>query len=228
MGFCATHYASHRFRGEVCSVDGCDTHPRAAGLCTRHYNTARGACTVEGCDKPLRAKGYCVPHYNEYSGLTRECPECGEVFAGHAKRRYCSVWCKAQANRSPVRKAVEAGDRAGIILAAESCSVKTSSGCWEWQFAKTVAGYPMIGQGGSGGLVHRHVAAAVAGRDIGSEPVHHKCANPSCVNPEHLQLTTHRENLAEMLQRTFYVRRIAELEAALMELAPDHPAVTGG
>jgi hypothetical protein len=36
---------------------------------------------------------------------------------------------------------------------------------------------------------------------------------------------TARENAAEMLARTYYLQRIARLEAALAELAPDHPAL---
>lgn len=214
----------------TCAVEGCDRPYRAKGLCKKHYYELRPEkCTVEGCRRPLRARGCCMTHYRALATATaRHCEGCGSAFVADQRSRFCSSECRYYDRRGPMRRAVDNGDPAGIVLAARESSTVTASGCWEWQFAKSIAGYPMIGQGGRGGLVHRHVAAAVAGRDIGKEPVHHKCANPSCVNPEHLQLTTHRENLAEMLKRNFYVRRIAELEAALMELAPDHPAVTGG
>lgn len=130
--------------------------------------------------------------------------------------------------KSPVRRAVEANDRQGIIAGALSGSIVTESGCWEWQAARSPRGYPVIGQGGKGGFVHRHVAAATLGRPIPkSEPVHHKCANPPCVNPEHLQPVTHRENIAEMFERNYYLGRIAALEAALREVRPDHPVLHG-
>ncbi|MDN5919384.1 MAG: HNH endonuclease [Pseudonocardia sp.] len=48
--------------------------------------------------------------------------------------------------------------------------------------------------------------------------VHHRCANRMCVNPDHLQLTTARENTAEMLRRRYYEARIAALEAEVLDL----------
>lgn len=48
-------------------------------------------------------------------------------------------------------------------------------------------------------------------------------ASPMCVNPNHLQQVTARENIAEMLARNDYVRRIAALERALAEADPQHP-----
>ena len=57
---------------------------------------------------------------------------------------------------------------------------------------------------------------------LGSQAAHHICANTKCVNPEHLQPVTHRDNIAEMLARHSYLKRIAELEEAIKELAPNH------
>lgn len=211
----------------TCSVEGCDRIRRAKGWCSKHYYKLRAdLCTARACTRPLRAKGLCAQHYRDADERQRDCRECGVTFAGDIRSSFCSRACKNLWMKGPVRRAVESGDPAGVIAAARSCSVTTASGCWEWQLAKNPAGYPMIGQGGKGGLVHRHVAAATVGRPLGNEPVHHKCANRACVNPEHLQPITHRENLAEMFERNHYVRRIAELEAALVDLAPDHPLIS--
>ncbi|MFI9580387.1 HNH endonuclease signature motif containing protein [Streptomyces sp. NPDC052236] len=49
-------------------------------------------------------------------------------------------------------------------------------------------------------------------------PVHHKCAAPACFNPDHLQLVTQRENVAEMLERNSYIKRIQELERKVRAL----------
>lgn len=83
----------------------------------------------------------------------------------------------------------------------------------------------MVGQGAKGGLVHRRVMEAVLGRKLQSrhEVVHHICANRACVNPEHLQLTSQRENMAEMMQRQYYLARITQLEAQIAEMR-DGPA----
>ena len=48
--------------------------------------------------------------------------------------------------------------------------------------------------------------------------VHHKCANRACCNPEHLELATNRENVAEMFARKAYEARIAELEEEVAAL----------
>lgn len=52
---------------------------------------------------------------------------------------------------------------------------------------------------------------------------HHTCGDSRCVNPDHLQPVTHRDNTAEMLARHSYLARIAELEEALATIDPSHP-----
>lgn len=63
------------------------------------------------------------------------------------------------------------------------------------------------------------------GAPLGVQAAHHRCANTMCINPDHLQPVTHRENIAEMLARRSYLNRITELEEALAALAPDHPVL---
>lgn len=47
----------------------------------------------------------------------------------------------------------------------------------------------------------------------------------ACVNPEHLQPVTFRENTAEMMARHAYLNRISELEEALRTASPNHPVL---
>ena len=75
-------------------------------------------------------------------------------------------------------------------------------------------------------LGHRVAWEVSTGRRAGSSVVHHKCGTPSCINPEHLELATHAENIGEMFARQSLLARIAELEAALRDAAPSHPLVT--
>ncbi|WP_082032416.1 HNH endonuclease [Nocardia vulneris] len=74
--------------------------------------------------------------------------------------------------------------------------------------------------------IHRLVLEAKLGRPLGSMRAHHICGNSACVNPDHLQSVTDRDNIAEMLQRRTYLDRIRELEAALVELEPGHPLLS--
>lgn len=212
----------------TCEVPDCGRPHAAKGFCSKHYYRLRTtrSCEVDGCTEPFLAKNRCRRHYGL---LERDavCAQCGAAFRASSRTRFCSPDCRGRSKRGPMRRAVEGGDPAAVIAAALASSTVTSTGCWEWKYATSSAGYGTIGQGGRSGMVHRHVMAAALGRPLGDEPVHHKCANGLCCNPDHLQVVSQRENMAEMLLRTFYVRRIAELEAALRETSPHHPALQG-
>jgi len=125
---------------------------------------------------------------------------------------------------SAVRVAFEDGDYPAFIDAIRSRVTSTESGCWEWQ-GQMKKGYPELTMGKQRKQVHRLVLEKREGAPLGVLSAHHMCANSKCVNPDHLQPITHRENTAEMLARTSLEARIDELEMALSALAPSHPAL---
>ncbi len=128
--------------------------------------------------------------------------------------------------RSALRRAIEAGNHAGIITAIrERCTIK-ADGCWLWDGLVSKDGYPVFRYGATKRVVHAVHRLALESKHrqpLGSQPAHHICAVTRCVNPDHLQPVTHRENVAEMLARHAYLARIDELEAALAALDPTHP-----
>jgi hypothetical protein len=83
-----------------------------------------------------------------------------------------------------------------IIKKLFSRRVITDSGCWEWQGAKTGAGYGSIYYCGI--YIGTHVLSM---RLFASErynkklQVNHICNNPICFNPEHLYSGTASDNL---------------------------------
>ncbi|MBI3480474.1 MAG: HNH endonuclease [Nitrosomonadales bacterium] len=77
--------------------------------------------------------------------------------------------------------------------------------CWEWTGAKNEHGYGVIGRGKRGrGNTKDHRVAYETFYDVkldSSSHVLHRCDNPGCVNPLHLWLGNHRENMNDMLSK---------------------------
>jgi hypothetical protein len=126
-----------------------------------------------------------------------------------------------RSQRGQLRAAWEDQDHTAFINAVQAKTIADKQGCWVWQ-GKTKSGYPEAILGGRYVAIHRAVLEAKHGAPLGSQAAHHMCANRGCVNPEHLQPVTHRDNIAEMLARHSYLNRIKELEQALKDLAPNH------
>ena len=122
---------------------------------------------------------------------------------------------------SPLRTAIESGNHEQVIALIRQ-RVEEVDGCWIWQ-GRAKAGYAEVKVGSRYIAVHRLTLEAKWRRPLGSQAAHHTCAVTACVNPDHLQPVTARENTAEMLARTYMTTRIAELEAALSQYEPDHP-----
>lgn len=209
-------------------------------------------CSIDGCDKPHRARGLCRSHYKiEHERHDVTCASCGEGFRStRPGGKYCSDTCKGadykvreiapprtpkQERRTreiiremypvqpqPLRMAVEDEDWPTVLREMQA-RVTIEGDCWVWPKLGP-DGYPRVRIAKRSVAAHRLVAMAVRGQVIPPHmPVHHKCARPACVSPTHLQVVTPHENTAEMLERNYYTKRIAELEAALRDAAPGHP-----
>lgn len=69
------------------------------------------------------------------------------------------------------------------------------TGCWWWLGYHNWAGYPLFGPNRDSVNAHRwyyhnHVKPVPEGMDLD-----HLCRNRGCVNPDHLEIVTHRENM---------------------------------
>lgn len=67
--------------------------------------------------------------------------------------------------------------------------------CWPWLAGKNGSGYGAFGLGKKWWGAHRFVYERMVGDIPRGYTVHHKCENRVCVNPAHLCLLTHRENV---------------------------------
>lgn len=77
-------------------------------------------------------------------------------------------------------------------------TVNPSSGCWEWTASRTLKGYGMIGAGSpQRGLLaaHRVAFEIYVGPIPAGLQLDHLCRVRHCVNPDHLEPVSARENV---------------------------------
>ena len=199
--------------------------PKNCSYACRQAHSKRKVITCKHCGKTTRSWGanYCSV---TCSGLAKavtqkKCPTClADVL--DRKKKYCSPSCRPSPSLSPLREAYAAQDWARVILALKENTISNDLGCWIWQGYLIKGKYGCIQIGSEYKSTHRLMMEATHEASLGDQPIHHKCAETSCINPDHLQPVTHYDNLAEMLARKTYLFRIEELEKAIREINPTH------
>jgi len=90
--------------------------------------------------------------------------------------------------------------------------LKTDTDCWEWNAGKNVHGYGLVRFNKKTSLAHR-VSYKIFNGDIPKNmKVLHICDNPVCVNPEHLRLGSHVENMIDMARKGRQGSQVLQLE----------------
>jgi hypothetical protein len=167
-------------------------------------------CSMPDCEKPHKGRGFCEMHllrwrkYGDPTVVRKKQPKpseqrprcsiegCDEVAAGRG-------WCRNHYMRHYRR----GGDPA-VMLPRGNFSTpvstrlrmfkKQSDGCWLWVAFKNPKGYGLVGSKGSVVLAHRAIYKELVGPIDGDLTLDHLCGVRACVNPEHLDPCTRREN----------------------------------
>lgn len=90
---------------------------------------------------------------------------------------------------------------------SESTEHKDENECWEWIGSKKSFGYGQITIQYRNYSAHRVAYELYHGITLNSnQHILHSCDNPSCVNPNHLHIGTHADNMREKVERKRHPR----------------------
>lgn len=128
-------------------------------------------CSVADCSRPHFAKGFCNPHHLR-------------------NKRYGDPLTQRRASPGAWRAWLDQ-----MLISGSSVE------CWLWPFG-TRNGYACARIDGHCQKVHRYVIEVVTGHPIPKDLLAcHRCDVPICVNPHHIFVGTHLDNIYDMMAK---------------------------
>lgn len=122
-------------------------------------------CQIHDCTQPVIARGWCSTHYARWRRLGDPMPD------------------------QPIQRH---GDP---LIDRALRFVDKTDGCWLWTGARKAGGYGQIKVGEQSRLAHRALYELLVGPIPEGLELDHLCRVRECVNPEHLEPVTRRENV---------------------------------
>jgi hypothetical protein len=100
--------------------------------------------------------------------------------------------CKAGALKNVPRRFISGHQRRTFSVLY---IINDETGCWEWQGFKNERGYGSITVDGKSKRTHKHFYETLVGPIPTGMVLDHLCRNRGCVNPDHLEVVTNKENI---------------------------------
>lgn len=148
------------------------------------------------------------------NGDTKDCHRCASTVR-RLKRQNPAVWRRIQYCRACGPQARKKTLTVGLLR--DLCSINEASGCWEWggRATKKTENYstPIIWVNGKNRIASRVMWEISFGDIPKGMFVCHRCDLPLCLNPEHLFLGTHRDNMDDMVQKGRNARPRGDMSA---------------
>lgn len=130
------------------------------------------------------------------------CLGCGsETIFTAPKKKYCSRNCFYSHYINKKKKTVQFDCKLVQERIKNNSVVDIITGCWIWQLSSDKDGYGRIKICYKTWRSHRASYVAFIGEIINNLLVCHSCDNPKCVNPKHLFLGTHQDNVTDMISK---------------------------
>lgn len=131
-------------------------------------------CDFEGCERKHMAKGLCSVHYWRARTYGDPAAPVGSRFSGTDL------------------------ERLGYYSA-----LNPATGCVEWTGARNETGYGVTMIAGTRRTILTHrLALRARGIDVAGKVVRHLvCDNPPCINPDHLAVGTHADNVGDKVRK---------------------------
>jgi len=144
------------------------------------------------------------------------CEVCGTLLRGRGQTRFCSHKC---ANRFMwINRRIDP-----LTRIKRAVVIDPEKGCWNWQRYKSGDGYGRMALDGRFRSVVRVVIELQTGSALPSGIlVHHKCGNPTCCNPQHLEPLTTSEQVERAPRRWAFVNRHRTHCARGHEFSPEN------
>lgn len=126
--------------------------------------------------------------------MSRPKSQIGNCIADYCEsRQYSKGLCQKHYNRQWRGNSLDCSDVSYRLMK----NVDKSSGCWVWIGHRAKSGYGRIQNKGKKVRSHRLSYETYVGKIPDGMNVLHRCDNPPCINPDHLFLGTHKDNMKD-------------------------------